>query len=103
MPSANEKGQQEMWETKPEEAASPPAVMSPEERGLRLKRVNRQQMGLRAVEGGKLIEADHVARAIWGLVGRVDLSRVRAGIEWGGGGGGRPAVDRQLLIRRWID
>src|SRR2546426_1794497 len=102
MPSANEKGQQEMWETKPEEAASPPAVMSPEERGLRLKRVNRQQMVLRAVEVEKLIEADHVARAIWELVGRLDLSRFRAAIEAVEGEAGRPAFDPQLLISVWI-
>src|SRR3989442_15148701 len=102
MPSANEKGQQEMWETKPEEAASPPAVMSPEERGVRLKRVNRQQMVLRAVEVEKLIEADHVARAVWELVGRLDLSRFRAAIESVEGEAGRPAFDPQLLISVWI-
>src|SRR2546425_13140912 len=98
MPSANEKGQQEMWETKPEEAASPPAVMSPEERGLRVKRVNRQQMVLRAVEGEKVIEADHVARAVWELVGRLDLSRVRAGVGSVEGESGRAAFDPHLVI-----
>src|SRR2546428_3227689 len=102
MPSANEKGQEERWETTREEAGSPPAVMSREERGLRLKRVSRQQMVLRAVEVEKLIEADHVARAIWELVGRLDLSRFRAAIESVEGEAGRPAFDPQLLISLWI-
>ncbi len=36
---------------------------------LRLKRVNRQQMMLRAVDVERLIEPEHAARAIWELVG----------------------------------
>jgi len=44
-------------------AGSPPTVVGAEERAPRLKRVNRQQMVLRAVDVEKLIEADHTARA----------------------------------------
>jgi len=69
---------------------------------LRLKRVNRQQMILRAVDVEKLIEPDHPARAIWELVGRLDLSAFRAGIEVVEGEAGRPAFDPQLLISLWI-
>src|SRR5947208_11724551 len=54
-----------MWETKPEGAGSPPTVLGTEERERRLKRVNRRQMVLRAVDVEKLIEPDHVARAFF--------------------------------------
>jgi transposase len=102
MPSATEQGQQAMWETKQEEAGSPPTQVGREERERRLKRVNRQQMVLRAVDVEKLIEPDHAARAIWELVGRLDLSRFRAEIESVEGEAGRPAFDPQLLISLWI-
>jgi transposase len=102
MPSEREKGQGAMWATKAEGAGSPPTGGSAEERELRLKRVNRQQMVLRAVDVERLIEADHVARAIWALVGRLDLSRFRAAIESVEGEAGRPAFDPQLLISLWI-
>jgi transposase len=69
---------------------------------LRLKRVNRQQMILRAVDVEKLIEAEHPARAIWELVGRLDLSAFRAEIEVVEGEAGRPAYDPRLLISLWI-
>jgi transposase len=69
---------------------------------LRLKRVNRQQMILRAVDVEKLIEPEHAARAIWELVGRLDLSAFRAEIEVVEGEAGRPAYDPWLLISLWI-
>ncbi len=118
MPNESGKGQQDviaqftlseanglstgMWETKQEGAASPPTVVGTEGRERRLKWVNRQQMVLRAVDVEKLIEADHVARAIWELVGRLDLSRFQAEIESVEGEAGRPAFDPQLLISLWI-
>jgi transposase len=69
---------------------------------LRLKRVNRRQMILRAVDVEKLIEPEHPARAIWELVGRLDLGGFRAEIESVAGEAGRPAYDPQLLISLWI-
>ena len=46
----------------------------------RLVSVDRRQMVMRAIEVERLIEADHPARAIWELVGRLDLSRYYAAI-----------------------
>ncbi len=69
---------------------------------LRLKVVNRQQMLWRAVDVEKLIEPEPRARAIWELVGRLDLRRFRAAIEVAAGEPGRPAYDPQLLISLWI-
>jgi len=39
----------------------------------RLVSINRQQLVLRSIDVEKLINEDHCVRAIWGLVGRLDL------------------------------
>ena len=67
-----------------------------------IRYVNRQQMSWRAVDVQRLIGEDHPARAIWGLVGRLDLNRFYAGIESSTEEGGRPAFDPQLLISLWV-
>lgn len=41
-------------------------------------------------------------RAIWELIGRLDLSSFYAGIESSAAEGGRPAFDPQLLISLWV-
>ena len=64
--------------------------------------VNRQQMSWRAVDVERLISEDHPARAIWALVGRLDLCRFYEGIESSAVEGGRPAFDPQLLISLWV-
>ena len=67
-----------------------------------IRHVNRQQMSWRAVDVERLIGEDHPARTIWGLVGRLDLSRFYEGIESSTEEGGRPAFDPQLLISLWV-
>src|SRR5882757_9718859 len=64
--------------------------------------VNRQQMSWRAVDVERLIGEEHAARAIWTLVGRLDLSLFYRGIESSTEDGGRPAIDPQLLISLWV-
>lgn len=68
----------------------------------RLKPVNRQQMIMRAVDIEQLIEADHPARAIWELTGKVDWSRFYASIQAVEGVAGRQAWDPRLLSSLWI-
>ena len=63
-----------------------------------IRYVDRQQMSWRAVDVEKLIGEDHPARAIWTLVGRLDLSPFYRAIESSVEEGGRPAFDPQLLI-----
>jgi hypothetical protein len=46
-----------------------------------IRHVNRQQMSWRAVDGERLIGEDHAARAIWSLVGRLDLSAFYRAID----------------------
>ena len=59
-------------------------------------------MSWRAVDVERLIGEDHRARAIWALVGRLDLKRFYEGIESSAEEGGRPAFDPQLLISLWV-
>ena len=68
----------------------------------RLKPINRRQLMLRPVDVEKLIEADHPARAIWELVGRLDLQRYYEGIKVMEGEAGRSATDPRLLISLWL-
>src|SRR5260370_36207962 len=63
--------------------------------------VNRQQMSWRAVDVDLLVGEDHPARAIWTLIGRMDLSHFYQGIKSSAEEGGRPAFDPQLLISLW--
>ena len=84
----------------PASAGEPPADATP--RTPRLKPVNRQQLILRAVDVEQLIEADHPARAIWELTGRVDWSGFYASIDAVAGVAGRRAWDPRLLSSLWI-
>jgi transposase len=67
-----------------------------------IRYVNRQQMSWRAVDVERLISEDHAARAIWTLVGRLDLSSFYRAIESSAEEGGRPAFDPHLLISLWV-
>src|SRR3979490_733630 len=67
-----------------------------------IRPINRQQMSWRAVDVERLIGEDHRARAIWTLVGRLDLQRFYDDIESSAEQGGRPAFDPQLLISLWV-
>jgi transposase len=67
-----------------------------------IRHVNRQQMSWRAVDVEKLIGEDHPARAIWKLVGRLDLRAFYQAIESSAEEGGRPAFDPQVLLSVWV-
>jgi hypothetical protein len=68
-----------------------------------IRYVNRQQMSWRAVDVEKLIGEDHPARAIWTLVGRLDLSSFYRVIESSAEEGGRPAFDPQARVMKQSD
>ena len=50
----------------------------------------------------RLIEDDHLARAIWELTGRLDLVGFTTDIRSVEGAAGRPAYDPRLLICLWV-
>ncbi len=57
---------------------------------------------LRTVDVERLIPQEHPARAIWELVGNLDLSRYYEGIRAVEGVAGRTALDPQVLISLWV-
>jgi transposase len=77
-------------------------LTAPQRPKPRLKPINRQQLLLRAVEVEQLVPEDHEVRAIWGLVGHLDLSPYYEQIRAVEGVAGREPVDPQLLISLWI-
>ena len=74
-----------------------PAVTYP-----RLVAVDRRQLVMRTMDVELLIEEDHSARAIWELVGRLDLRRYYAAIAAVEGRAGRDHTDPQVLISLWL-
>jgi hypothetical protein len=70
----------------------------------RVKRVDRKQVRLVIVDPERGVEEDHRVRAIWDLLGKLDLSRFYGGIKAVEGRAGRehsgPAgADRALVVR----
>ena len=84
----------------PEAQAAPTPPPMPAE--PRLQPVNREQLCWHAVDVEKLVGADHLVRAIWELVGRLDLSRYTRTVKAVEGVAGRNAYDPRLLISLWI-
>jgi transposase len=68
----------------------------------RLALIDRSQLILRTVDVERLIDDDHCARAIWELVGRLDLSLYLAEISAVEGHAGRSHTAPQLLISIWL-
>jgi len=79
-------------------APVPPPIPAPP----RLQSVNRKQLLWRAVDVECLVGPDHLVRAIWELVGRLDLSRYTRTVKAVEGVAGRDAYDPRLLISLWI-
>jgi hypothetical protein len=96
MSSPNAGGQEPMWPGARSEvtpADGPPPTAEDEPGGEpRLKQVNRNQLLLRTVEVEKLVGRDHPVRAIWELVGQLDLSQFLKPIEAVEGVAGPPGT-----------
>jgi transposase len=71
-------------------------------RRVRCKAINREQLVLRPVDVEKLVRSDHPVRAIWELVGRVNLESFYAEARAFEGEAGAPLWDPRLLISVWI-
>ena len=68
----------------------------------RVRAVDRCQLTWQMLDVERLIEADHPARAIWELVGRLKLDGFYAPIEAVEGSAGRTPWDPGLLVSLWI-
>lgn len=79
------------------DATPPGAVEQP-----RLRTANRRQVQLRSVDLESLLPPDHDARAVWELLGRLDLGSFYGGIKARGSAPGRPATDPRILLCLWL-
>ena len=68
----------------------------------RLRRPERTQVELWAVDLESILPADHQARLVWGYVERQDLSRLEQGIKARGSNPGRRAIDPRILFALWL-
>ncbi len=83
-------------------APEPPASEPGPQPAARFQPINRQQMVWRAVDVGRLLEPDHLARAIWEMTGRLDLTSYIEEVRAVEGRAGRPPIDPRLLIALWV-
>jgi transposase len=67
-----------------------------------IRTMNQRKMSWRAVDVEHLIGENHPARAIWALVGRLNLRAFYRAIESSAEECRRPAFDPQPLIRLWV-
>jgi len=74
----------------------------PVEGDVRLQKARREQLELVPTNIDELIAADHPARAIWTLVGTLDLSKFTESLRSRGENAGRPAIDPAILVTLWI-
>src|SRR5207248_2002701 len=81
----------------------PPRPEQAERRGpVKLRSIDRQQTMLVTICVEELIAADHKARAIWELAGRMDLTRFTQSVRTTAGCAGRPVWDPQLMVSLWV-
>ena len=103
MSDASESQQPAMWAEGELRREPQPLPSQPEpEREPRLKPVNRKQLLWHAVDVERLVGPDHLVRAIWELVGQLDLTGYTAEVKSVEGVAGRAAYDPHLLISLWI-
>jgi transposase len=86
----------------PEQPAAEHSVAEPEAPARKYIAINRQQMVMRSVDVEVLISADHKARGIWELVGKLDLSRFEQRVQSCEGKAGRCAWPPCLLVAVWV-
>jgi transposase len=68
----------------------------------RYEAINREQLCWRRVDVERLIGEEHVARAVWEFVGKLDLRRYEEEARAVEGKAGRPGWDPRLLISLWV-
>jgi len=68
----------------------------------RVKRANRTQRLMQAVDLDALIASDHSARLLWEVVEGLDLSRFYEGIRARGSNPGRATIDPKILVALWL-
>lgn len=85
-----------------EEGAGAKTVRRSEGGAPRVREANRAQVELRSFDLDSLLPAAHQARAIWSVLGEVDLGKFYEQIEARGSVAGRPAIDPRILVGLWL-
>ena len=68
----------------------------------KLLRAQRNQVLLMPTDLQALLPEDHIARGMWELVGKLDLTRFLATIDSREFEAGRPAIDPRILVTLWL-
>ena len=68
----------------------------------KLLRAQRNQVLLMPTDLQALLPEDHIARGMWELVGKLDLTRFLAAIDSREFEAGRPAIDPRILVTLWL-
>lgn len=87
-----------------EVAAAEPAPSCPidPERGIRLRRANRAQLGWGRVDLDAALPAAHPARAIVAVIERLDLRGLYSQVRARGEVAGTPPIDPKILLALWV-
>ncbi len=85
-----------------EPTQAPPTRRATRPDEARLYKPVRNQVEMMLRDLDSLLPEHHLARAIWALVGRLDLSAFYAPIEAVVGEPGHPATDPQVLVALWV-
>jgi transposase len=75
---------------------------APEVKKIKYRELDRQQISWREFDVDRLIPADHMARSIWELAGRLDLSQFEAEAKSREEESGRPCWPARLLVSVWV-
>ena len=86
----------------PVPVSAPASAPLPAKPKLRLQAIDRQQIVLEVVDVDRLVGQDHEVRALWDLLGRLDLSLFYGGIKAIEGKAGRDHSHPQALLALWI-
>ena len=89
-----------LFELPPTEERAPAPPTRPEE--ARVLKPNRRQLQWLPRDLDAALAEDHPARAIWGVLEKMDLSAFYGSIKATLGRPGRPTTDPQVLLALWL-
>jgi len=85
-----------------DEARKKPVPVTKTASPAKLLLARRNQVLLMPTDLESLLPEDHVARGMWELVGKLDLTRFLAAIDSREDEAGRPAIDPRILVTLWL-
>jgi transposase len=86
----------------PAPAAAEPAAPQRGRRGARLREANRGQLAWGPIDLDAMLPQEHVARSIWAVLERLDLTALYSPIEARDEVAGTSAIDPKILLAVWV-